>query len=65
MSESNFRKLFKEYTGVSPIEFRNRIRIAEVQKMTDSGEYRISEAAYATGFNNMSFFYHEYEKYKK
>lgn len=64
MSESNFRKLFKEYTGLSPIEFRNRIRIAEVKKMTNSGEYRISEAAYAAGFNNMSFFYEEYEKYK-
>ena len=64
MSESNFRKLFKEYTSLSPIEFRNRIRIAEVKKMLDSGEYRISEAAYTAGFNNMSFFYEIYEKLK-
>ena len=65
MSESNFRKLFKEYTGFSPIEFRNRIRIAEVRKLTDSGEYSISEAAYMVGFNNMSFFYETYNKHKK
>ena len=65
MSESNFRKLFKEYTGFSPIEFRNRIRIAEVKKLTDSGEYSISEAAYMVGFNNMSFFYETYNKHKK
>ena len=64
MSESNFRKLFKEYVGASPIEFRNHLRIEEVKKMTDSGEYRVSEAAYAVGFNNMSFFYEEYKKYK-
>ena len=65
MSESNFSKLFKEYTGFSPIEFRNRIRIAEVRKLTDSGEYSISEAAYMVGFNNMSFFYETYNKHKK
>lgn len=57
MSESNFRLLFKEYTGKSPIEYRNRIRIIEARKMIDSGEFTVGEAAYNTGFNNMSFFY--------
>ncbi len=64
MSESNFRKLFKEYVGTSPIDFRNRIRIAEVKKMLDSGEFNVSEAAYTAGFNNMSYFYEEYKKHK-
>jgi len=63
MSESNFRKLFKEYTGKSPIEYRNLIRISEVKKMLDSGEFTVSEAAYLMGFNNMSFFYEMYRKY--
>lgn len=62
MSESNFRKLFKEYTGKSPIEYRNLIRISEVKKMIDSGEFTVSEAAYLAGFNNMSFFYDVYNK---
>lgn len=62
MSESNFRKLFKEYTGKSPIEYRNLIRISEVKKMIDSGEFTVSEAAYLVGFNNMSFFYEVYNK---
>lgn len=57
MSESNFRKLFREYTGKSPIEFRNTVRISQVRRMLDSGEYTVGEAAYAAGFNNMSFFY--------
>lgn len=64
MSESNFRKLFKEYTGKSPIDYRNSIRIFEVKKLIDSGEFTITEAAYLTGFNNMSFFYNLYNKYK-
>jgi AraC-like DNA-binding protein len=62
MSESNFRKLFKEYTGRSVIEYRNALRIAQVNKMLDSGEFSVSEAAYAVGFHNMSFFYEVYNK---
>lgn len=65
MSESNFRKLFREYKGVSPIEYRNIIRCREVKKMLDSGEFTVSEAAYSAGFNNMSFFYKVYNKYIK
>ena len=46
MSESNFRKLFKERLGMSPIEYRNLIRIREAQKMILSGECTVQEAAY-------------------
>ncbi len=63
MSESNFRLLFKEYTGKSPIEYRNLIRVSEVKKMLDSGEFSASEAAYLAGFNNMSFFYEVYGRF--
>lgn len=62
MSESNFRKLFKEYTGKSPIEYRNDIRMEAVHTMIISGEFTIQEAAYIAGFNNMSFFYQLYHK---
>ncbi len=63
MSESNFRKLFKEYTGKSLVEYRNRIRVSEAYKMINSGEYTVCEAAYLTGFNNMSFFYEVYNRF--
>lgn len=62
MSESNFRKLFREYTATSPIEYRNLIRIHQVKNMIDSEEFSISEAAYIAGFNNMSFFYEVYNR---
>ena len=62
MSESNFRLLFKKYTGKSPIEYRNLIRITEAKTMIDSGEFTVAEAAYRTGFNNMAFFYEVYKK---
>lgn len=62
MSESNFRKLFKEYTGKSPVEYRNDIRMNAVHTMLLSGEFTVQEAAYIAGFNNMSFFYKQYHK---
>jgi AraC-like DNA-binding protein len=64
VSESCFRRLFKEYTGQSPIEYRNSIRIANLKRLLSSGEFKINEAAYLVGFNNMSFFYEVYNKYK-
>ena len=63
MSESNFRKLFKEYTGKSPIEYRNLIRISAVKTLLNTSELTVSEAAYLVGFNNMAFFYEVYNKY--
>ena len=65
MSESNFRKLFRENIGKSPIEYRNHIRIMEFEKLISSGEFTVSEAAYVVGFNNMSFFYEVYHKYSQ
>ena len=57
MSESNFRKLFAEYVGKSPIEYRNSLRISRAKNMIASGEYTALEAAYLCWFNNMSVFY--------
>ncbi len=60
MSESNFRLLFRGFTGKSPIEYRNALRLSEARRLIDSGEYTVSEAAYLAGFGNMSFFYELY-----
>ena len=57
LSESHFRKLFREYTGKSIIEYRNNIRLLEARKMLDSGEFTVQETAYHVGFNNLSYFY--------
>jgi AraC-like DNA-binding protein len=62
MSEPGFRRLFTEYTGFSPVEYRNRIRLQEAKKLLRSGEYRIEEASEAVGFSNLSFFCRSYKK---
>lgn len=62
MSETNFRRTFHEYMGMSPIEYRNDMRLANAKNKLQSGEYNVSEAAYESGFSNLSFFIRLYRK---
>ena len=62
MSETNFRRLFGEYMGMSPIDYRNDIRLINAKAMLQSGEYNVSEAAFESGFSNLSFFIRLYKK---
>lgn len=62
MSEPNFRRLFREYMGISPIDYRNDIRLTHARSKLQSGEYNVSEAAFDSGFSNLSFFIRLYKK---
>jgi AraC-like DNA-binding protein len=62
MSESGFRRLFVEYTGLSPVDYRNEIRLSEAKKLIETGEYLVEEAAMEVGFQNISFFCRAYRK---
>lgn len=62
MSEVNFRRLFHEYTGQSPIEYRNDVRLNNAKIKLQSGMYNVSEVAEDCGFTNLSFFTRLYKK---
>jgi len=62
MSEVNFRRLFREHIGKTPIEYRNDLRLQKAKAMLQSGEYNVSESAAAVGFSNLSFFIRLYKK---
>ena len=62
MSEVGFRRLFHDYTGQSPIEYRNDIRLANAKIKLQSGEFNVSEVAEESGFSNLSFFIRLYKK---
>ena len=62
MSEVNFRRLVLEYTGRSPIEYRNDIRLTTAKNKLQSGEYNVSEVAELCGFSNLSFFIRLYKQ---
>jgi mannose-6-phosphate isomerase class I len=51
MSESSFRRKFKQYTNdISPINYRNRIRIMKAEELCNNSSYTIEEAAMKLGF---------------
>ncbi|MBQ9773663.1 MAG: helix-turn-helix transcriptional regulator [Clostridia bacterium] len=62
MSEVGFRRLFHGYTGLSPVDYRNDLRLANARVKLQSGEYNVSEAAETSGFSNLSFFIRLYKK---
>ena len=57
MSESGFRRSFREYIGQSPVDYRNSLRLVHARKLIASGGYSVEEAAIQSGFSNLSFFY--------
>lgn len=62
MSEVTFRRLFREYIGASPVEYRNGLRLSRARAKLQSGEYNVSETAALCGFSNLSFFTRLYKK---
>lgn len=62
MSQVHFRRLFKEYTGLSPVDYRNSLRLEGARSKLQSGEYNVSEVAELCGFSSVSFFTRSYKK---
>ncbi len=62
MSEAGFRRLFREYTGASPIDYRNALRLERAHLLLGGGDYNVSEAAETVGFSNLSFFIRLYKR---
>lgn len=62
ISISLFRELFKRQYGVSPVQYRNRLRIDRARQLLRDGGCTVAEAAYASGFENLGYFCNYYKK---
>ena len=56
VSECYFRRLFKEYSGHSPVEFRQRQRIERAKKLLLSDMYTVGEIASELHFSDVYHF---------
>ncbi len=56
VSSVYFRKLFREYAGVSPVEFRIRKKLERAAELLSTGEMNVTETAYACGFDDVCYF---------
>lgn len=56
LSPDYFGSCFKKHTGYSLKEYINRIRIHKAQDLLRSGDYNVSETAYACGYRDIFYF---------
>jgi AraC-like DNA-binding protein len=56
MSKATFTRQFTRHTGKTFSDFVNEVRLANVCREIRQGRLSVSEAAYANGFNNLSYF---------
>lgn len=62
MSKPHFFRSFKQELGVSPLDFVLQERIAHAKKLMKDPMLSISEAAYQSGFNNLTHFSLQFKK---
>ena len=65
ISISLFRTLFSKQFGMSPVQYRNRLRIDRAAVILSEGSCTVSEAAYACGFENIGYFCRCYNKFMR
>ncbi len=56
MCQSKFRKSFHEYSGMSPVKYKNSLRIKKAAELLKTGEYTVSESALMVGIDDLSYF---------
>lgn len=64
MSPKYFCRFFSEMTHQTPMDYLNRHRIEQACFQLSSTDDSITEIAYRTGFNDLSYFIRTFRKYK-
>ncbi len=62
ISISLFRELFRKQYGMSPVQYRNCLRISRAKELLSEESCTVAEAAYASGFENIGYFCNYYKK---
>ena len=56
MSKFHFLRVFKEITGVSPVEYKNKVRIEHAKELLEDTNLGIGEIGISLGFSSSSYF---------
>ena len=65
MTATYFRKLFKEYSGISPTQFRIQKKLETAKSLLLTSDMTVSEISDYLGFENVSYFSKLFKKYEK
>lgn len=63
MSEGNFRRYFKNYTDMSPVTYRNYLRIKKARDLLRTGEYNVTEAAQMVNIYDNCYFHKLFKQF--
>lgn len=63
MNPSTFRQSFKQFTGMSPLQYLKTLRLQNAKKMMLNNEFDASTAAIHVGYESVSQFSREYKRY--
>lgn len=61
LNKNKCTKLFKMYTGHSPIDYLLNYRLSRARELLLNTRASISEICYMVGFNNLSYFIHKFK----
>jgi len=62
ISETGFRKYFRQVYGTSPVKYITEIRVREAEKMLLGTDLKVEEIAYNCGFNDAKYFSRVFSK---
>lgn len=62
MGYSNFRRVFKEYTGQSPAQYIRQVRLSRVKEALTNTSRPIRELAFEMGFENEDYFFTSFRR---
>ncbi len=63
MSRRNFFRQFRHATGLSPLEYLIRVRLAQGRRDLQHSRRRISEIAFAVGFSDSNYFTRQFRQH--
>ena len=63
LSAGSFRRLFFECKGMSPVDYRNSLRVRRAGELLASGKYTVSEVAEAVGIPDSKYFSKTFKRY--
>jgi len=62
MSKYHFLRIFRNITGFSPLEYRNRIRLEHAKDLLEDLSLPINEIGFQLGFSSPSYFCEAFKK---
>ncbi len=62
VSEGTFRRLFKSYAGMSPVEYRIKARVEYAKKLLELQSMTVEEVARSLGFQDTAYFCRIFKK---